>query len=160
MPNLQEEIQAACAPLFDLLPLNEAMPRLIGSRPAHVELVESVLRHPAVAANAYLAPGLWLYVDDLERSHTLSQGLEDETGSYWHGIMHRREGDFGNSHYWMRRCARHPLRLASPDLDPDAFVDQVAAARGADTAELVERQRQEWLALFLWCIDNPQQPGG
>jgi len=149
---LPEDIALACADLFQELQLDEAMPRLIGSEPKHRELVESALRDPALANRPALAAGIWLYVDDLERSHTVSQGIEDSTGAFWHGIMHRREGDFANSHYWMRRAAEHPLFA---ELDPAGFVDAVAAASGRDEPELVERQRQEWAALFEWCAHNP-----
>jgi hypothetical protein len=37
--------------------------------------------------------GLLLWNDDLDASHTIAQDIEDVTGSYWHAIMHRREGD-------------------------------------------------------------------
>src|SRR5687768_10504407 len=53
-------------------------------------------------ARACLA-GLWLYHDFLDESHTLSQCIDTPSGSYWHAIMHRREGDFANSKYWFRR---------------------------------------------------------
>src|SRR5438128_4903185 len=58
-------------------------------------------------ASAMLA-GLWLYFDWLDQSHRISQQLENPTGSFWHAIMHRREGDFSNSKYWYARCASHP----------------------------------------------------
>ncbi|HZO87240.1 MAG TPA: hypothetical protein VFB38_02805 [Chthonomonadaceae bacterium] len=154
MLNLPQEIAAACAPLFEAIPLEQAMDQLQGSHPKQTQLVESALRHPALASRPHLAAGLWLYVDNLERSHTISQGLNDAAGAYWHGIMHRREGDFANSHYWMRRASAHPLRQARPDLDPDTLVDQVAAARGQNAPELVARQREEWKALFEWCAAN------
>ncbi len=51
---------------------------------------------------------LWLLAGDLERSHKISQSFENADGSYWHGIMHRREGDFWNSKYWFRRVGKHP----------------------------------------------------
>lgn len=152
--NLPAEIASACAPLFDTLPLEQAMPRLVGSHPHHAELVEQALAHPALADRPELASALWLYVDDLDRSHTISQGILDTTGSYWHGIMHRREGDFSNGHYWMRRAAGHPLLKSQPDLDPDGLIDQVAAAKGQDTPALVERQRREWSTLFAWCASQ------
>jgi hypothetical protein len=152
--NLPEEIAAACKPLFDTLPLDGAMPQLVGSYPKHTELVEEVLRHPALAGRPELAAALWLYVDDLERSHVISQGIFDATGSYWHGIMHRREGDFSNSHYWFRQTGPHPFRAAHPEMEPAAFVDRVAAARGADPPELVEQQRTEWAELFAWCAEK------
>src|SRR5437868_2895832 len=46
-------------------------------------------------ANGCLA-GLWLYHDYLDESHRISQEIETQTGSYWHGLMHRREPDFSN----------------------------------------------------------------
>ncbi|MCC6484796.1 MAG: hypothetical protein IT209_08125 [Armatimonadetes bacterium] len=52
--------------------------------------------------------GLLLWADCLEESHRVSQGISNSTGSYWHGIMHRREPDYGNSLYWFRRTGDHP----------------------------------------------------
>ncbi len=60
------------------------------------------------AADAMLA-GLWLWHDALDRSHAISQAIASETGSFWHAIMHRREGDFSNAKYWYARCRRHPV---------------------------------------------------
>src|SRR2546426_5983164 len=98
--NLLTVIETVCAPLFDALPFDEAMRHLVGSHPKHTEIVEAILSDPRLANRPELAAGLWLYVDNLERSHTVSQGIETSTGSFWHGIMHRREGDFSNSHHW------------------------------------------------------------
>src|SRR5689334_7725678 len=106
------------------------MPRLVGSDPKETELILEILKRPELAGRADLEAGLWLYVDDLDRSHKVSQSLDDATGSFWHGIMHRREGDFSNSHYWMRRAATHPLLQIASDLDPSALVDAVSAAKG------------------------------
>lgn len=63
------------------------------------------------SAEACLA-ALWLWGDDLDRSHRISQGLHGQDGCYWHGIMHRREGDFSNAKYWMRRVGEHPIHDA------------------------------------------------
>lgn len=156
MLTLPPEIASACAPLFEAMPFESAMSQLVGSAPKQTALVQETLRHPALAGKPELASALWLYVDDLDRSHTISQSIEDATGSYWHGIMHRREGDFSNSHYWMRRAVSHPLRQSRPDLDADALIDAVAAVRGADAPELVARQREEWKALFEWCAAQPR----
>jgi len=53
--------------------------------------------------------GLLLWNDALNESHNISQGLENQTGSYWHGIMHRREPDYSNSKYWFGRAGAHPI---------------------------------------------------
>jgi len=131
--------------------MEAAMSTLVGSSPKNVYIVEEILKNPVIANRPELAAGLWLYVDDLERSHTISQGISSATGSFWHGIMHRREGDFSNSHYWMRRAATHPL---FDELAPAALVDDVSLSGGRNLPELVERQREEWQALFAWCANQ------
>ncbi len=59
-------------------------------------------------AEACLA-GLWLLHNQLDRSHRLSQEIHTPTGSLWHAIMHRREGDYDNAKYWLRQVGDHPV---------------------------------------------------
>lgn len=56
-----------------------------------------------------LMAGLHLRNDSLDTSHSYAQQIEhDATGAYWHGVMHRMEGDFPNAKYWYARAGRHP----------------------------------------------------
>lgn len=127
-------------------------------------------------AEAMLA-GLWLWHDWLDESHGISQSLHSATGSFWHAIMHRREGDFSNSQYWYARCQNHPvlgqmanqagqvlhalpadkslLRLMSGGWNCNAFVDLVRAVdeneRDPKRAAAISLQQLEWRLLFDHC---------
>lgn len=123
--------------------------------------------------------GLWLYHDFLEQSHHVSQEISSPAGSYWHGIMHRREPDFGNSKYWFRRVGNFPtfddLRLSAESIagaskdpglrrlvsvstwDPFGFVDVCAAVigSGTETEQLCRQiQQREWWLLFDHCYHH------
>jgi hypothetical protein len=90
-------------------PNRAALDRLSGSDEGALFDGQPV-RHREMA-RACLA-GLWLYRDFLDEAHRISQALHSREGSYWHGIMHRREGDFANAKYWFRRAGPHPIHEA------------------------------------------------
>ena len=105
--------------------------------------------------------GLWLLAGDLDRSHTISQDLPSAEGSFWHGIMHRREGDFGNAKYWFRRVGDHPIYVVisqQTEGDYDDPADFVDACSRASKSEAVQRcqlaQWIEWQALMVHCLTN------
>ncbi|MBI1335956.1 MAG: hypothetical protein GC164_03230 [Phycisphaera sp.] len=159
--SIHESLDPLLKPLLDALPLDRAMTRLVVEGPsAHTQLtptVESILHNTLFKSNPTLAAGLWLYVDELDKSHVVSQSIDSTTGSYWHGIMHRREGDFSNSHYWFRRVGSHPAMERLAHYDPHAFIDQAEHAHRQNQSpeRLVTQQREEWLNLMRWCAQQP-----
>ena len=121
--------------------------------------------------------GLWLRHDFLDESHRISQDIASTTGSYWHGIMHRREGDFDNAKYWFRRVGEHavfaPLCVSARKLaeeagggaeadflrtakrwDPMRYVDlcRTAVVTPSPHRTLCKKiQEVEWQLLFDYC---------
>jgi hypothetical protein len=142
-------------PLFNALPFDQAMPALCPKSGATATLratVERILKEPGITGKPALQAGLWLYVDELDLSHAISQNLEDATGSYWHAIMHRREGDFSNSHYWFHKTGKHPAMGLLRGYDGHTLVDAAERAYPENPLDLVARQREEWANLFVWCV--------
>jgi len=148
---------------------------------ARFDLADIIAPHPVADPSLAAAchAGLWLAHNDLDESHTISQGIHSPTGSFWHGIMHRREGDFDNACYWFRRVGEHPVYkelaraaaacAATADgpavlhkltrgsgWDAEGFVDVVRqAVSGTLTASAVtvcrRIARREWEGLFEFC---------
>jgi hypothetical protein len=154
-------------------PNEAALPRLQGLTVDNAFTPQSIRNGDMAAA---CIAGLWLYHDFLDESHSRSQDIETPEGSYWHGLMHRREPDFGNAKYWFRRVGRHPafeaLQQAAAQLagveahraaaflteqvqwDPFAFIDLCEKAQsGQGGVEVLCRriQQREWHLLFDWC---------
>ena len=110
MRDLPEAVASALAPLRAQFPPETSMGRLVvtGQPPADVAgCVETALEDEALAAPV-LQAALWLYADDLDRSHRICQQIEDATGSFWHGIMHRREGGLRQQPLLVRQGRRPP----------------------------------------------------
>lgn len=147
-------IGEACDPLFRVLPLSQAMPSMQPVGPAGVEALEAasgVVSNPIIAGCPTLVAGIWLYVDDLDRSHRASQSDGSREAAMWHSIMHRREGDFSNSRYWLRQASGLLAFEEVEGYDPARMIHQAEQAAGQSPPELVELQRREWVALFRWC---------
>jgi hypothetical protein len=112
--------------------------------------------------------GLFYALDALDEAHVIFQQENDDLSAYWHGMMHRREGDFENARYWFRRAGvlpvfdqmHHAASEHSADMakqanwDPYLFTWQCEQARfGANETgpELAALQLAEFQALFDYC---------
>ncbi len=122
--------------------------------------------------------GLFVYLSCNDDAHAIAQEISTTTGSYWHGIVHRREPDFSNAGYWFRQVGKHEIfpvvreaaiELAGgrmpefnvrADWDPFRFIDLCQAVHQHPNATpeqtaleqtLREIQRAEWQLLFDFC---------
>ena len=90
--------------------------RALATREEPSPLVPRMIRDPKLDASIErllpdtdpLKSALHLWNDNLTRAHEIAQEIETQTGSYLHGVMHRREPDYGNAKYWFRRVGDHP----------------------------------------------------
>ncbi len=112
--------------------------------------------------------GLLYAVDALDAAHAFFQDDPSDLGSYWHGMLHRREGDFDNARYWFRRVGRlsifnelhraaceHSATMARQD-HWDAYLltglcEQVKFGAPELAAECVKLQQVEFEGLFDYC---------
>lgn len=112
------------------------------------EAIERAIPDAAAPDLRALKSGLFLWNDNLKRAHELAQEIETQTGSYLHGVMHRREPDYPNSKYWFRRVGHHPAMDGLP---------KAAAAILKDTAKDLG---SKWDAFRMveWCEEAENDP--
>lgn len=104
---------------------------------------------------ALLRGGLLYAVDALEEAHAIFQDDHTAEGSYWHGMLHRREGDFSNAIYWFQRAGPiAPLRSLE-NFSPERFARECSRAseNGPEFERLLRLQRAEWEVMMesVWA---------
>ncbi len=62
--------------------------------------------NPALRSLWYDAQGNWT------EAHTIAQQIEDFTGAWIHGYLHRKEGDHSNAAYWYSRAGKNPPNIS------------------------------------------------
>jgi hypothetical protein len=126
--------------------------------PETTKAIKALYQNGTVSHN--VAALLHLLNDDLNSAHVLCQAHEDEsTANYIHMIVHRREGDFSNTRYWVMRTGAHPLLSTLDDLAEKGGSkiwngnEMVAwCTRGEHfAAGLSDAETQRLLA---WCVEN------
>ncbi|MBP1154751.1 MULTISPECIES: hypothetical protein [unclassified Paenibacillus] len=85
--------------------------------------------------------GLHLFNESLDPSYTISQDIHTPTGSYWHAIMHRMEGDYSNAKYWIRMAGVHPIY---DDVAIEAFAYIRQSGLDDVQSELLKQQLEKW----------------
>jgi hypothetical protein len=135
--------------IADALLARDPPPPLVPARVFDPALAAEI---EAADAPALVKAGLHLLNDDLGAAHRLAQAHEgDPLADHWHAVIHRREGDYDNARYWLRRLAGRPSVTAfyGPDpAAPGAFVEQCRRIGHGRDAGAEGRQRGEMAALL------------
>lgn len=127
--------------------------------------------------------GLWTWQDYFDEAHEICQAIETPSGSWWHAILHRREGDFSNAKYWYARVGQHAalqavannvavilrdapadrllLKVCTPTFSGPALVDLVQAVHRTPAdpryRTAIALQQLEFRTLFEWNVATAQK---
>lgn len=161
---------------------NQNLPALDQSKRSGVLSVKSIrdlasqLSLSKNSACTRVATGiLLLWHDHWDEAHALAQSDEgDPDHDFLHGMVHRREGDFGNSKYWFRSAGTHPsltliatrvMLLANNHVlankvmtdgawNPTGFVDVVRNRTRANEDICRTLQATEMIGFYEWLTGD------
>jgi len=74
------------------------------------------------------APWNWLWPASGTPRHNRVQQYEDGTAAWLHAVLHKMEGDLGNSRYWYRRTDRMDRVAEGPRTELAAVLAELALA--------------------------------
>ncbi len=120
--------------------------------------------------------GLFYHCNALDDAHRLVQETPGDVAAYWHGMIHRRERDFENARYWLRRAGEQPpfaeMQARAADVSPnmgrqmgwDPFLlvhlaEQLRFGAEELAAEVVGLGRVEFEVFFDYCFRRATVPG-
>ncbi|MDF2647063.1 MAG: hypothetical protein K0Q73_2868 [Paenibacillus sp.] len=106
-------LEAIAKPLLEHLPALYPIEEWDVSMDARIEaLVPAMMIQGSPGQESYglaIKAGLFLLNESLDKSHDIAQEITNATGSYWHALMHRMEGDYSNAKYWFNDVGHHPI---------------------------------------------------
>ena len=94
------------ADIRDLISTSQA-PDLGPARRSGTKSIAEIDKVLGPKASPLVRATVLLWHDHLDEAHAIAQSVENADGSYLHGIVHRREPDYGNAKYWFHRVRRH-----------------------------------------------------
>ncbi len=106
-----------------------------------------------------LQAALWLLFDFMKESHDISQAIATPSGSYWHGILHRREPDAFNAKYWMARVGEHPIFSELRD-DATVIAAREAGGKHGHVFDKLTAMKTTWDAAWFtdFCCSEAEPP--
>lgn len=106
-------LEAIAKPLLEHLPALYPIEEWDAKMDARIEaLVPAMITQGSPDQDPYgmaIKAGLYLLNESLDKSHEIAQEITNATGSYWHALMHRMEGDYSNAKYWFNDVGHHPI---------------------------------------------------
>lgn len=121
------------------------------------------LKFRSSAEGHALTAALYLANDNLDLAHKLVQTHEGHPTCDWvHAIVHRREGDYSNSKYWVRRVGAHPayhgLQARATRLLDEEGVPKAASGSLATALDKI-RTQGEWNGYLFVDAVSMQESG-
>lgn len=156
--------------IVERLASRQTLPELLPDKVWDAALDEEIAAlHPlpgaASTAMTALKAGLHLCNDSLDKSHSYSQEIEDDaTGCYWHGLMHRMEGDYSNAKYWFYQAGSHPAMLSTRAKAVEWLGgnnDQIARTKQGEVADILRKMHNQraWNPALLTDAVELQESG-